>query len=313
MKVILIGSFPTSVAVYQQLFQMKLLQAVCFQQQDYTDPVTLYWKNGIESTNIPVFEISKQNIALDFKNFLKNKAPDLVLVCGFGLKIPSDILNIPKYGFLNIHFGQLPQNRGADPVFWTLKYGDKQTVITIHKIDNDWDTGAILLEHKVPVFFGETYGMVFTKMSLLLGSIIPIIVQKCTNEMFFAPQIKLNANYNNKPKPQALTVNWENQTAKEIEQLVNATNPKYGGATTYYQGGQIKIIEVLEVLEPKTILNKRCGEIIQLLDKNGLYVACKKGAILQILVMSSDAGVLSGEKYMRLGMHPGHFFTNNEH
>ncbi len=79
---------------------MKLLQAVCFQQQDYTDPVTLYWKNGIESTNIPVFEISKQNIALDFKNFLKNKAPDLVLVCGFGLKIPSDILNIPKYGFL---------------------------------------------------------------------------------------------------------------------------------------------------------------------------------------------------------------------
>ena len=75
----------------------------------------------------------------------------------------------------------------------------------------------------------------------------------------------------------------------------------------------IKIIEVLEVLEPKTILNKRCGEIIQLPDKNGLYVACKKGSILQILVMSSDAGVLSGEKYIRLGIHPGHYFTSNQH
>ena len=75
----------------------------------------------------------------------------MVLVCGFGLKIPSDLLNIPKYGFLNIHFGQFPQNRGADPVFWSLKNGDIQTAITVHKIDNNWDTGAILLEHKVPM------------------------------------------------------------------------------------------------------------------------------------------------------------------
>lgn len=308
MKIVLIGSFPTAVTVYQQLFQMKLLQAVCFQQQDYKDPITLYWKEGIKSTNLPVFEISKQNINTDFKNFLKKQQPDLVIVCGFGIKIPADLLKIPQFGFLNIHFGQLPQNRGADPVFWALKNGDKQTRITIHKMDEDWDTGSIILEQKVPIVLGETYGMIYNRMSILLGSMMPIVVQKCTNSLFFSPQSKTNANYYSKPTPEMLSIDWENQTAEEIEQLVHATNPKYGGAKTYFQGGQINIIEVLQVLDPKIILNKTSGEIIELPNKNGLFVACKDGKMIQITVMSSDAGILSGDKYMRLGIRPGLFF-----
>ena len=309
MKVILVGSFPTSVSVYHKLLQLGVLQAVCFQQLKYEDPVTQYWKNGIQSSGLSNFEITKENIDSDFKHYLQQQSPDLVLVCGFGLKIPIEILSIPRYGFLNIHFGKLPQNRGADPVFWSLKNGDKHAYITVHEIADDWDTGAILLEQQLPIIPGETYGMVYTKLSLQLGNLIPKIIEKVGDTTLYKMQTITEAVYNKKPNADTTTINWEEQTAVEIEQLVNACNPKYGGATTYYEGGIVKIIEVDLVNEQQLIVGKTAGEIIHAHPNEGLFVYCNQGQLLRINVMSSDAGILSGKKYVNLGIRTGQFFT----
>jgi methionyl-tRNA formyltransferase len=102
MKIILIGSFPISITLYQHLYQNKSLHAVCIEeitvQQSNSDYLDLIKQEGIET-----FVINNKNISTQFKDWLLDKSPDLVLVCGFSLKIPKDVLHIPKHGFLNIH------------------------------------------------------------------------------------------------------------------------------------------------------------------------------------------------------------------
>lgn len=309
MKIILIGSFPTSIAAYQKIAQLGFLQAVCFQQLDHQDEVTNYWKTGIENSGLPTFTINSTNINSYFKDFLTQLQPDLVLVCGFGIKIPSQLVTIPTYGFLNIHFGQLPHNRGADPVFWTLKKGNTQSHITIHKIDENWDSGPVLIEYKVPVVFGETYNMLYTKLSLQLGSLVEVIIKRVQDSALFVTQSKSFIRYNPKPSNETITIDWEHQSALEVMQLVNACNSKYGGALTYYQGGVMKIIEVNVVPKEQQNYQIKPGTVVNADMEKGLQVQCMDGQRLQIMIMSSDAGIVSGMKYVKLGIRVDDEFT----
>lgn len=309
MNIILIGSFPTSITLYQEIAQLGFLQAVCFQEVDHEDEVGQYWRAGIQSTGIPTFMLSKTSIYSDFEDFLLRLKPDLVLVCGLGIKIPSMLLTIPTYGFLNIHFGQLPHNRGADPVFWTLKMGNTQSYITIHKIDENWDSGPVLIEYKVPVVFGETYNMLYTKLSLQLGSLVEVIIKRVQDSALFVTQSKSFIRYNPKPSNETITIDWEHQSTLEVMQLVNACNSKYGGALTYYQGGVTKIIEVNVVPKEQQNDQIKPGTVVNADMEKGLQVQCMDGQRLQIMIMNSDAGILSGMKYVKLGIRVGDEFT----
>ncbi|WP_103069865.1 methionyl-tRNA formyltransferase [Aquimarina sediminis] len=309
MKIVLIGNFPVSISLYQYLQQNKYLQAVCTQKtgteqsnQDYLDL--------IQKEKIETFVVTSQNISNDFKDWLKEKSPDLVMVCGFSLKIPVDILNIPNYGFLNIHFGKLPENRGPDPLFWSIKKGDKNTAITIHKMDENWDSGKILTQQEVPIIPGETLGMINSKMSFMLGQLTEKVLKLVEAPKNYYIQSSSNSNtYNKRPDIVETTIIWEEQTADEVENLVNACNPKYGGATTYYQGSVIKIVEVSPVDAQVPLLGKTPGEIIHAHPQEGLYVCCKYGKLIKLNIISSDAGILTGTKYVHLGIRQGHLFT----
>ncbi|WP_299432677.1 formyltransferase family protein [uncultured Aquimarina sp.] len=308
MKIILIGSFPVCLSVYNYLSKDNCLDAVCFQELEIPNPKKNFWYTSIQKEGFDTFLINKQNISTDFKTWLEDKAPDLVLVCGFSIKIPKELLAVPKYGFLNIHFGKLPENRGPDPLFWSIKEGKKQTAITIHQMEEEWDTGKILIEHPISIIPGETHGMANSKMSYMLGELTHKALELIVDSKNLKQQSDKNIKYLHKPTEKDTTIYWETQTADVIEQLVNACNPKYGGATTYYQGSPIRIIEVAPVDSPP-LLGKTAGEIIHAHPQEGLYVNCKYGKILKINTISSDAGILSGTKYVHLGVRQGHCFT----
>ncbi|WP_027393367.1 methionyl-tRNA formyltransferase [Aquimarina latercula] len=309
MKTILIGAFPICLSIYKYLSENEMLSAICFEELVGQNSNN-FWSNSIQNEGYETYRINKQNIHTDFREWLKNKNPDLVLVCGFSIKVPEDILAIPTYGFLNVHFGKLPENKGPDPLFWSIKQGKKQTAITIHQMNKDWDTGKILLEQPVPIIPGETLGMANSKMSYMLGE----LTKKALELIVDAKNLRLQSNegiaYYNRPTEKDTTISWETQTADEIENLVNACNPKYGGVTTYYQGSPIKIIEVSPV-DSQPIFGKTAGEIVHAHPQEGLYVYCKYGKILRINIISSDAGVLSGAKYVHLGIKQGHYFQSN--
>ncbi len=299
---ILIGSLPSCSVLIEELRITTNLLAIFLNDTSYK-----YF--DANAYDVPIYTHKKKELTERLPKLLKEKEIDFVLVCGLGHKIPQTTLTLPKYGFINVHFGRLPENRGANPVFWTLKKGTKETAISVHKMDDNWDTGMLLLQKKVPVILGETYGMLMSKLTLQCQGIVKNVLERIKDTSKYTEQPSETAKYNPKPKGHRLFIDWENQTADEIEFLVNACNPSYAGAGTYYQGGEIRFIEVVRVSSQAPLLGRVSGEIIHAHPQEGLFVVCKFGQLLKLNVLSSDAGVLSGMKYVNLGMCVGQRFT----
>ncbi len=302
LNTVLIGSLPLCSMLIKDLNVATNMLGLFVSNSDYKGLID-------EEIKCPVFSPSAEVMKEQLPLFLMSHDIELVIVCGLSYRIPESTLKIPKYGFLNVHPGKLPQNRGADPVFWTIKNADKETAITVHQMDEQFDTGSVLYERKIPVVLGETYGILASKLILNMQGLVNEILQKMNNKASFQVQSSENMAYNPKPSEGYLLIDWKNQTSDEIEFLVNACNPRYGGATTYYQGAEIKILEVSQVSGQQPLFGRTAGEIVHAHPLEGLYVVCKYGQLLRVKTISTDAGVLSGEKYVNLGMQVGHKFT----
>ncbi len=306
MKIVLIGTFPLCHSLYEYLLQKKYLRGICVSKSVSSS----FWLESAKQHQINTFTVTKENLSTSFKEWLINTSPDLVIVCGFSLKIPEGLLKIPINGFINIHFGKLPENKGPDPVFWSIKARENESAVTIYQMDKNWDSGRTLLMHPVPLILGETWGMVNSKMSFMLPSLIEKTISLIeTEDSFKYEQISQTSIYNKRPSFDDLSINWETQTADEIESLVNACNPKYGGATTYYKGAPVQILEVSPVDSQVPLLGRIPGEIIHATPQEGVFVCCKLGQMLKINIITTDAGILTAAKYAHLGIHSGHRFT----
>ncbi len=93
--------------------------------------------------------------------------PDLIVVAAFGQILRPDVLNLPRYGCVNIHASLLPRHRGAAPIQAALLAGDEETGVTIMLMDEGIDTGLILARRAVPIAPDETGGSLFEKLSVL--------------------------------------------------------------------------------------------------------------------------------------------------
>ena len=104
-------------------------------------------------------------------------APDVIVVTAFGQILPKDILEIPKYGCVNVHASLLPKYRGAAPIQWAILDGETETGVTIMQMDAGLDTGDMLLVKKTPIDPEETAEMLFERLSALgaqaLAEILP--------------------------------------------------------------------------------------------------------------------------------------------
>ena len=104
--------------------------------------------NWTESLGI---NIQKPENNDELKKIIENIKPEIVITIAYGRIIPLELLEIPKSGWLNVHFSLLPRWRGAAPVQWAILAGDKQTGITVFKLDKGMDTGPVYLEQATPI------------------------------------------------------------------------------------------------------------------------------------------------------------------
>ena len=100
-------------------------------------------------------------------NALKSWEPDLLIVVAYGMILPPPVLDIPRYGAINIHASLLPQYRGASPIHQTLLNGDPETGVTSMLLDSGVDTGNILMQKKTPVSLQDDYTSLLEKLSRL--------------------------------------------------------------------------------------------------------------------------------------------------
>ena len=200
---------------------------------------------------------------------LKEINPDVIVVVAFGQILTAEILNLPKYGCINVHASLLPKLRGAAPIQWAVINGDKESGVTIQQMDEGIDTGDILLVKKCPLDKKETGGSLFEKLALLGGPMV-LEVLDMAEEGRLSP-----VKQDNEAHTYAKMLNKDmgciafNAPAAEIERLARGLNP-WPGTFTYLHGKMVKIWDAYVMPEgemdasvkPGTITSTENGEIV---------------------------------------------------
>ena len=127
---------------------------------------------------IPVYQPVKVKTPEFVEVLKKEEAPDAIVVIAFGQILSKEILDLPKYGCVNIHASLLPKYRGAAPIQWAVIDGEKETGVTTMMMDVGLDTGDILETKVIPLDPKETSGSLFEKLSEAGGPLILSTLEK---------------------------------------------------------------------------------------------------------------------------------------
>ena len=181
--------------------------------------------------------------------YLKKLDADLGIVVAYGQIIPSEILNLTKKGFINIHASLLPKWRGAAPIQRSIINLDKQTGITIMKINNKLDSGPTCNSYKIDISNNENAEIISNKLSLLgAEKILDNIDNILNDEIEFKEQNHADATYANKIEKSEGKIDW-NSKAENIIGKINGLYPS-PGAWFIYKGERFKILKA-EISEGK--------------------------------------------------------------
>jgi methionyl-tRNA formyltransferase len=181
---------------------------------------------------------------------------DLVIAIAYGRILTEDVLSIPKFGFVNLHFSLLPSYRGAAPVQRAIQNGETTSGITIFKIDANLDTGPIYFQEKYEISPNATTLDVLKDLSEIGAKAFPRVLADIEKRMQPIPQSSESISLAPKISKEEARINW-NTSAKIISNSVRAFSPVPGSWTTY-QGVNLKIGEVGST---STSISLKPGEI----------------------------------------------------
>ena len=125
--------------------------------------------------DIPVYQplsLRKGEDAEESMRILREIAPDLIVVTAYGQILPKEILELPKYGCINIHASLLPKYRGAAPINWVLLNGEKETGVTSMQMSEGLDTGDMLIKKATPIGENETFEELYARLSAMGGEVL---------------------------------------------------------------------------------------------------------------------------------------------
>ena len=254
-------------------------------------------------------EVIQYNISLNEKGFLqriKNLNADLGVVASFNKRLPKELLQLTKDGFINLHPSKLPDYRGANPYSHVIINGEEESAVTLHFMDENFDTGDLISQYRFSIDLNETMGTLFYRTN-----------EMCASMLYEALDYYETHEFPRKPQPkdgnfktaEALTfqkknifIDWS-KSAEEIERFIRGLNP-FIGAMTCYKGTYLRInsayvIEKAHSLEAGTIYD----------TKNSLKVACGKDILEIDCVQFGAFFVSSGRDFVdRLNPKRGEMF-----
>lgn len=188
---------------------------------------------------LPVYQPVKAKEP-EFLEQLKELSPDVIVVAAFGQILPKALLDIPKFGCINVHASLLPKYRGAAPIQYSVIDGEKETGITIMYMDVGIDTGDIILQDTVPIAPEETGGSLFDKMAVQgAASIIKALRQIEAGEVTRTPQDNEKATYVKMISKEMGKLDFT-KSAKQLERLIRGLNP-WPSAYTFLDGKSLKL------------------------------------------------------------------------
>jgi methionyl-tRNA formyltransferase len=202
--------------------------------------------------------------------------PDVMVVVAYGLLLPKSILDVPAFGCINVHASLLPRWRGAAPIHRAIEAGDRETGVTIMRMDEGLDTGAMLKIAKTPITLSHTTGTLTNELETLGAQTListldalPALLDQAVD------QPEAGITYAHKISKAEALIDWSQSTA-DITQKIRALNPA-PGCFTVLSGQRIKLWEAITV-PYRAGTTSAPGTIISLY-KEGLIVSTGDGLI----------------------------------
>lgn len=211
---------------------------------------------------------------LFFIKEIRDLKADIAVVCSFNYKVPKILLESVKDGFINVHPSLLPKYRGANPYSSVIIDGETETGVTLHFMDENFDTGDIIVQKKIAIGEKETMGTIFNKTNLLAFNML--LETLCAYEHSELPRIKQSDEEAVKCKifnNELFLIDF-NQSAKEIERFIRSLNPFIIAATNFRQN-LVKVFAA-EVIEKRA---KKEPGTIEKVENDKFYIATKEGLI----------------------------------
>ncbi len=238
---------------------------------------------------IEVFQPTKIRLEENVE-YLRKYEADIAVVAAFGQILPQSILDMPKYGCINVHASLLPKYRGAAPIQWAVINGDPVTGVTIQQMDIGVDTGDIVAIREVPISEDETGGGLFDKLAVVGAQVCVEAMNAIENGTATrTPQNHEEATHVSMICKEFGVIDW-NKSAVEIERLIRGLNP-WPSAYTKLDGKTFKIWKAKVVSENS---DKAAGTVVRV-AKDALEVQTGEG-VLSLLEVQ-----LEGKKRMEVG------------
>ncbi|MBP0116912.1 MAG: methionyl-tRNA formyltransferase [Candidatus Nitrotoga sp.] len=242
--------------------------------------------------NLPVLQPTSLRSA-ETQQELAGFSADVMVVAAYGLILPLALLQLPRYGCLNIHASLLPRWRGAAPIQRAILAGDDQTGVTIMQMDAGLDTGNMLLNKSCSIASHDTAQTLHEKLALL-GSeaIVETLHLLEQGRLKPTPQDDDKATYATKLNKEEASIHWSD-SATQVLRAVRAYNPS-PIARAVLESTPIKIWKA----SPRYDLSGEAGVVLSI-EKNGIIVACGQGALCLEVLQRQNARVLPAMEFMQ--------------
>mgnify|MGYP004461736321 CR=1 FL=1 len=259
---------------------------------------------------LPIAQPEKVSEA-SFIEELERIQPEVIVVVAFGQLLPERILNLPKYGCVNVHASLLPAYRGAAPIQWAVIDGLKETGVTTQHMEKGLDTGDIICQRTIALAEDETGGSLFDKLAVEGAKVLLTTLEQL--EKGTATRTRQDDSLSSYAKKLTKDMGELDFTkdAVSLERLIRGLNP-WPSAYTHLQDKLLKIYAAKVILEEALTKEEAAGTVgsVIAMDKKSFTLRCGQGA-LQILNLQLEgkkrmdtAAFLLGYK-MEIGMKVG--------
>jgi len=228
---------------------------------------------------------------------LERWACDLLVVVAYGLLLPRAVLELPRFGCLNIHASLLPRWRGAAPIQRAILAGDRATGVTIMQMDAGLDTGAILAQRPIAIAEASDSRQLQAELAplgaeLLLETIAALEAGQAHAE----PQPREGASYASKIDKREARIDWQ-RGAEEISRQVRAFNP-WPVAETLWQGQRLRIWQARPAAQPNITEPGVPGQVLGLVGE-ALHIACGHGVLAVTTLQLAGRRALTAAEFVR--------------
>lgn len=254
--------------------------------------------------------VTRKDFPITIEKLLREKNITACFIMTFPFIIPEKLLALPPKGFVNFHYGALPQYRGPHPILAQMLAGENMAAVSIHVADKGIDTGPIIMKEYITIEDDDTFGRLQAKLSFKAASMLGDLIKVISFGSFVpaVAQDETKAAYHKKPGAADLFINWEEMSGEQIIRVVNACNPWNKGAGSFINSMVIGITECEMVDATEFSGNTAAGTIVNVDAGKGLIVQCKDARLIRIMIIYTPEGFMSGHRITAYGIKKGDRF-----